>query len=120
MANIIINPNTLNWQETAAEKSLRQKGHAVKDQGVMEAGFDFGGEDTRKDTINNAALKFMQTVYALRQAMAEQNWDDEKVHFVVGIQCRNGWERSGDGEWIETGSHRQLDKLAKKIKTAKK
>ena len=114
MSNIIINPNTLNWKETPAEKSLRQKGHATKDQGVMEMGFDFSAEDTRKDNIHKPSLEFMKCLYQLRQAMADQNWNDEKCVFVVGIQVRNGWERDGDGEWIETGSHRLVDKAIKK------
>lgn len=114
MANIILNPNSLNWEETPAEKSLRQKGYSAKDQGVMEVGFDFSAEQTRKDTMQEPTLQFMQNLYALRQAMAAQNWDDSKCVIVVGIQVRNGWERDGDGDWIQTGSHLQLDKAAKK------
>jgi hypothetical protein len=114
MANIIINPNSLNWSETPAEKTLRQKGHASKSQGVLETGFDFGGEETRKDNVGNVALQFMKAIYQLRQAMSQAGFDDEKCHVVVGIQVRNGFEKDGDGQWIETGSHLQIDKIAKK------
>ena len=114
MSNIIINPNSLSWSETPAEKTMRQKGYAAKDQGVMEIGFDFSAEMTRKELMNNPALDFMKCLYQLRQAMADQNWDDSKCMVVVGIQIRNGWERDGDGEWIETGSHRQVDKMIRK------
>ena len=120
MSNIIITPDTLKWKETPGEKSLRQKGHASKGQVTLETGFDFGGDETRKDTINGPALQFMKAIYQLRQAMADAGFDDEKCHVVVGIQVRNGWEKDGDGQWVETGSHRMIDKLAKKIKTARK
>jgi hypothetical protein len=114
MTNIILTPDSLNWKETPAEKTLRQKGHAAKDQGIMETGFEFGADQTREELLPKTALQFMKALYQLRQAMAAQGWDDDKCIVVVGMQVRNGWEQDGDGQWVQTGSHLKLDKAAKK------
>jgi hypothetical protein len=110
MANIIIKP----WGETPAEESLRQKGYSSVEKGCMETGIEFGAALLRKENVGEAMQKIMRALWELRQAMADQQWDDDKVYVVIGMQARNGWEQSAEGEWFETGSKAWLDNQAKK------
>jgi hypothetical protein len=112
VANIIIQK----WDETPGERSLRQKGHRTKENAVMETGVELGADELRKENAGEAFKKIAKALWALRNQMAEQGWDDDKVLIVVGIQARNGWEKTAEGEWIETGSQNWLDRIANKAK----
>ena len=110
MANIIIHP----WDETPGERSLRQLGHRTTSQGILETGLEFGGELLRKELIGDAMQRIIKALWELRQAMADQSWDDEKVLMIMGIQARNGWVKDVDGIWQESGSPEWIASQAKK------
>jgi hypothetical protein len=113
MANIIIK----NWEETPGERSLREQGHRTKQNAVMETGIEFGADMLRKENAAEAFQKVMKALWEIKNAMAAQGWDDDKVLVVVGIQARNGWEKDCDGEWVEIGSNLWLDKIAGRVKS---
>jgi hypothetical protein len=110
MANIIIRP----WGETPGERSLRQKGHRTKQEEVLEIGVEFGADMIRSNNAGDAMKKIANALWNLRQAMADRQWDDEKVLVVMGIQARNGYVKDVDGQWVEEGSEQWLNKIAKK------
>lgn len=115
MANIIIpGGGGGKWEETAGERSLRQLGHKTTNRGVMEIGLEFGADELRKENVTNTINRIMKTLWELRQAMAEQSWDDDKVLIVIGMQARNKWIKDVNGEWVEEGLKEWLDNQAVK------
>ena len=108
MANIHIQK----WEETPGERSLRERGHASKDIGIIETGITTGAFDTRADRVGGLMKRVANCLWELRQKMAEMKWDDDRVCLVIGIQIRNKWEQAIDGEWVEIGSVAWLDKQA--------
>jgi hypothetical protein len=105
-----------NWQETPGERSLRQMGHRTSQNAIMETGVELGADELRKENAGASMKKIGKALWELRQAMADQGWDDDKVMVVIGIQARNGWARDCEGQWQESGSQATLDKLAAKAK----
>jgi len=112
MANIILH----DWDETPGERSLREKKHSTKQVGCIESGCQFGMDLLRKDKAMEAFRLIMGALHAVKNAAADQKWDDERVCVTVGIQVRNNWEKDMDGEWVEVGSNQWLDKIADKAK----
>ena len=115
MGNIILpGPGCGEWSETPGERSLRQLGHRTVENAIMETGCEFGADELRSSSIGGAMQTIAKALWNLRQAMADAKWDDEKVLIVIGIQARNGWEKSCDGEWIEKGSPQWLARQVEK------
>lgn len=115
MSNIILpGPGGGKWQETTAERSLREKGHRDKQHAVLETGMEFCASETRKDQAGDLLQRIAKCVWGLRQKIADMGWDDDKVLMVLGIQARNGFTRSADGEWLEEGSQEWMDRQALK------
>jgi methyl coenzyme M reductase alpha subunit len=100
------------WTETAAEKSLRLRGHSEQRNAVIETGTQFSLRELRKDQSGSAVHKIMKALHGLKNAAADQKWDDDKCAVVVGLQIRNNWELDADGFPVETGSEKYLDKIA--------
>lgn len=117
MTKDITKPNLIlnKWGETAAEKQLRQKGHQKTQHGAFESGTQFPAWMLRKENAGKALEKIARILHAMRNKMADFNWDDENCGVFVGIQIRNKWIEI-DGELVEEGSPEWLAIQAIKAK----
>lgn len=97
------------WRKTQAEEA----GFTLNQKGTLEWGTQFGAYMLRKEQAGDAMRIIGKGLWELRQAMADQSFDDEKCVVVFGVQVRNGWTQV-DGEWVEEGSPQWLQRLAEK------